>query len=449
MILINGVKISDSVHQKFKEDFPVYQQIVGEEEEDNDISMSQIIHHQAVLFNLVISKDPIEFLTGLLVKGSPIHVFQLTEPLDYLMSEKNMAIVVKTIAGMIQYNPNLTPWIENMEDLSSLEKLSLENIHQKYVGTRSTVSAWDIISDGKYRFSDNIWILIKIALFKYKVVRTFGLSHVSLFCLDDLTLSEKPQCILDALVRLKTMVYPTTISGRLYDDNTFDLGNCCMMYKNGNSFQGSVILDKDIGFLRHGDNGSFYSENILEHSGRYVYDAYENGCDSNRDDVICFCDLCHCRRSGGQSMFFEEDDEENDEEEETDDQSCFSRENYNHHLNLVTSRYKDYPFRIRQCKSCLLTMYQDLTNLRLRKMRYWNKILDLNLTESQIFNRKLFDLISSSRIDPLDDIYVKSVDNYEDYIQYVEPSPKILEERVQYFNEKRESMIKTINKNYY
>jgi hypothetical protein len=455
MILINGVKISDSVHKKFKEDFPVYEQILGEEEEeeeDNDICLPQIIHHQAVLFNLVISKDQIEFLTSLLVKRSPIYVFQLTEPLDYLMSEKNMAVVVKTIAGMIQYNPNLTPWIENMEDLSSLEKLSLENIHKKYTTPtyRSTVSAWDI-SDGKYRFSDNVWILIKIALFKYKVVRTFGLSHMSLFCLDALTLSEKPQCILDELVRLKTMVYPTTISGRLYDDNSFDLGNCCVTYKNGNSFHGSVILDKDIGCLRHGDNGSFYSENILEHSGRYVYDVYENGCDSNREDVVCFCDLCHCRRRG-QSMFSEdeeEDEEEEDGEEKTDDQSCFSRENYNHYLNLVTSRYKDYPFRIRHCKLCSVHMNQDLTHLRIRKVRYWDKILDLNLTESQIFNKRLFDTITTSRIDPLSDIFVKSVDNYQDYIQYVEPSPKILEERAQYFNEKREAMIETINNNYY
>lgn len=444
MILINGVKISDSVHQKFKEDFPVYQQIVGEEEEDNDISLSQIIHHQAVLFNLVISKDPIEFLTGLLVKGSPIHVFQLTEPLDYLMSEKNMAIVVKTIAGMIQYNPNLTPWIENMEDLSSLEKLSLENIHQKYVGTRSTVSAWDIITDGKYRFSDNIWILIKIALFKYKVVRTFGLSHVSLFCLNYLALSEKPQCVLDELVRSETMNYPIKISGTLYADNTFDLGNCSMEYRSGNSYQGNIIVDKDIGYLRHGDNGSFYSsDNILEHHGRYVYDFYDYGCDSNRDDVICHCDLCYCKRrsSNYESMFEEEDDDD-----EMNDDQCCSRENYNYHIQLVTSVQ---PFRIRHCEECTVGMWQHCASLRVRKMRYWNKILDLNLTESQIYNKMLFEMISKSRVDPLADIYIKSIENYQDYIQYIEPSPKIIQERARYLNEKLDTIIDTIDTEYF
>lgn len=445
MITINGVKISDSVHQKFKEDFPVYREIIGEEEEEkeeyNDISLPQIIHHQAVLFNLVISKAQIQFLTNLLKSGTPTNVFQLTEPLDYLMSEKNMAVVVKTIAEIIKCNPNTTNYIENMEDLSSLEKLSLESIHEKY-RSRSSISSWNHISS--YRFSDNVWIMIKIALFKYKIVRTFGLSHVNLYCLNYLALSEKPQCVLDELVRSETINYPIKISGTLHADNTFDLGNCSMEYRNGNSYQGNIIVDKDIGYLRHGDNGSFYSsDNILEHHGRYVYDFYDYGCDSNRDDVICHCDLCFCKRraSNYESMFEEEEEEDDD-----DDQACCSRENYNYHIPLVTSVE---PFRIRHCEECTVGMWQHCANLRVRKMRYWNKILDLNLTESQIYNKMLFEMISKSHVDPLADIYIKSIENYQDYFQYIEPSPKIIQERARYLNEKLDTIIDTIDREYF
>ena len=455
MIEVNGIKIPDSVHQKFKEDFRVYREMIGEEDDekmDCEVLLPQIIQDQAVLTNLVLSKNPTRFLMYLTVtSGSPLNVFELTEPLDYLMSEKNMTIVTNTIVGMIKFNPSLTSWIENMGELSSMEKLSLKNIHKTHIDQDNVYFDRCIIpnvADFKYRFSENVWILIKVGLFKYKVIRTFGLSHISMNDVNDLILSEKPQSILDELIRAKTLVYPTKISG-LYraDNNTFELDNGSIYYKNGNRYHGNIMIDKDIGYLRHGYMGYFYSEDILEHSGRYIYDICDYDCENNRDDDVCYCDLCHCRRTAHESMFEEEDLD--GEEERKIDQECCSRENYNNFIRLDTS-LKNFPsFGIVHCSECLIHMTRDNSDFRIRKSRYWSKMLDLNLTESQIFNEKVFDLISKSRIDPLAEISIKSIENYEDYVRYIEPSPKILEERAQYFNEKRTELIQTIDRNYF
>jgi hypothetical protein len=246
--------------------------------------------------HLSISTSPINtYLTNLPLKD----LYDLIEVLNFMFS-RSFSFARKAIVEIFDYNSQVVEGIENwLEEQPSVvherEKHFLEwgmtLIQDRPI---NTIPAYP------YRFTDEVWVMIKIEMFAYHIVKTLGGTFMSVgalavFCrLEPKTDFER--FMVTNQTRFVTKMEMIEDDGqRLSQFNEFSLKFCKLTYSDGCTYEGGVYIHPIGGPLRHG-NGTLYEAseiegtgNVLIQEGKWLFDELHR-----EKNQRCPCRLCHC-----------------------------------------------------------------------------------------------------------------------------------------------------------
>lgn len=248
-----------------------------------EMSLERI--HQHLLIEPVSKSDIITFLLTLSIKD----LYEFTEALNFMLS-KSLTFAISTIVLLItKSNPRLFFGIVNYLEEKQKFNTELRRHEEDYIH-------WKLSSSNKdepftFRFTDGVWILLKIELFAYTVVMTAGCSFAStemfgvLSRLEPKTPSEVQMMNYPRIVTKLEVMNDGKFLGEFY---TFSLKECRMTYTNGIIYQGDVFFHPIAGPIRHGVGSCYDGETVIE-GGTYIFDEMHKTFVEE-----CECNLCNC-----------------------------------------------------------------------------------------------------------------------------------------------------------
>jgi hypothetical protein len=246
--------------------------------------------------------DMIKFLLTLSVKD----LYGFTEILNFILS-KSLTFAISTIDFCFKQNTKLLEGIINYSEEKNQMDTALRRHQEDFI---NWVTAGNEIDNNyepcRFRFTDEIWILLKIGFFCYTVVKTAGCVFVStekfaVFSrLEPKTPSEMQML---NYPRFVTKVELENQQKILTDHYGFSLNYCRITYNDGSAYRGSVLIHPIAGFIRHGD-GCFYHGDTILQEGKFIFDTLHK---SIFDEEDCECKLCNCYNMG--QAFPDEDDD--------------------------------------------------------------------------------------------------------------------------------------------
>lgn len=400
---INGQEITSDVHERLKQDCRFYM-----EQCDDGITDVYIDVSPDNLANLIqyveIPEDDRNFMFML---KKPLHeIFNLMELLHYMMSREMKLYMIQCLRCIVEDNPTIMDSIHN--EFHFFEREYIEKL--KKASSMSGVSV--VFAPCAYRFKQDLWIDIKVVIFKICIVRCLGFLYLHVGNMNTLHLMEPQNEIQRRMLSRSKVLVPKRIEyvDALAYGDAINMLNCTIQYTNGCRYMGAVRIDEVFGFQRHG-RGSFYSnDNIdsLESDGRYLFNRIHYGCICVNDrDIMCDCTYCNCYN------FHNEE-----EEEERDSDRC----NFSYDKEEILQWIgEDYDFTSDEsiCSECKSEMYNERVDHHRRQMELWNRIFDLGLGESELKNSHLHEILYEEIQEHQtygDFVEVKTFDDYMKYI---------------------------------
>ena len=278
-------------------------------------------------------------------------LYDLIEVLNFFMS-KSFPLMVKVFGDIVEFNPCVVDRIENwLEERTSCVLHEMEEKFLRWTLTLSYDLPRNTIPAYPYRFTDAVWIMLKIEMYAYHLVTTLGGTFLATGAMAILRRLEPRTDFERQMVtnqtRFVTKMVMMEENGRLTE-----LKYCKLTYSDGCTYKGGVYIHPIGGPLRHG-YGTIYEardessddEGIVIQEGKWLLNEFH--CENN---VVCPCPLCNCGDDD------EDEDEDEDEDDETDDDDlkcCFhiDRKEWNLYLD-DEQEIPDYPY----CTACSIAL---------------------------------------------------------------------------------------------
>lgn len=406
---INGQEITSDVHERLKQDCRFYMEQCG----DSNNTEVYIDVNPDDLANLIqyveIPEDDRNFM--FILKKSLLEIFNLMELLHYMMSREMNLYLIQCLRCIIEDNPTIMDSINN--EFHFFEREYIEKL-KKTSSMSGGVSV--VFAPCAYRFKQDLWVDIKVVVFKICIVRCLGFSYLHVGNMNTLHLMEPQNEIQRRMLSRSKVLVPKRIE--YVDDVEFgdaiNLLNCTIEYTNGCRYMGAVRIDEVFGFQRHG-LGKFYSNDdydSLESDGRYLFNCIHYGCIcANERDVMCDCAYCICYNYHNE-----------EEEEERDSDRC----NFSYEKEAILLWIgEDYDFTEdeRICSECRNEMYNERADHHRRQVELWNRIFELGLVDrlldSELKNSYLHEMLYEGIQEHQkfgDFVEIKTFDDYMKYI---------------------------------
>jgi len=246
--------------------------------------------------------------------------YDLIEVLNFFMS-RSFPLTVKVFGDISEINPGVVDRIENW--LEERTSSVLHDMEEKFLNWSLTLPCdlpRNTVPSYPYRFTDAVWIMLKIEMCAYRLVRTLGATFLATGAMAILRRLEPRTDFERQMVtnqtRFVTKIEMMEEEGRLTEYDEFCLKYCKLTYSDNCTYEGGVYIHPIGGPLRHG-YGTIYEaqdenspdEGIVIQDGKWLLNEFH--CEIN---VVCPCALCNC-----------EEDEDEDEDEDKDDymKCCF------------------------------------------------------------------------------------------------------------------------------
>jgi len=276
-----------------------------------EVTLEKIYDH------LLSQKSPVKtYLWALPLKD----FYDLIEVLNFFMS-KSFPLTAKVFGDIVEINPGVVDKIDNWLEERTFSVL--HDMEEKFLNWSLTLSCdlpRNTVLSYPYRFTEAVWIMLKIEMFAYHLVRTLGATFLATGAMAILrrlaprTDFERQMVTNQNFVTKIEMVEE---KGRLTEFNEFCLKYCKLTYSDNCTYEGGVYIHPIGGPLRHG-YGTIYEaqdenspdEGIIIQDGKWLLNEFH--CEIN---VVCPCALCNC----------DDDDEDEEDEDEDDDymKCCF------------------------------------------------------------------------------------------------------------------------------
>lgn len=279
-------------------------------------------------------------------------LYDLIEVLNFFMS-RSFPLTVQVFRDIADFNPGVVNRIENwLEERTSCVLHDMEAKFLEWTLTLSYDLPLNTIPAFPYRFTDAVWVMLKIEMFAYRLVTTLSGSFLTTGAIGFLRRLEPRTDFEKQIVtnqsRFVTKMEMIDEEGRLTEFNEFCLKYCKLTYSDGCTYKGGVYIHRIGGPLRHGygtiyeaqDESSSDDEGIVIQNGKWLLNEFH--CEMN---VVCPCPLCNC----------DESEDEDSAESETEDylKCCFhiSRKEWNIYLD-DEQEIPDYPY----CTACSIAL---------------------------------------------------------------------------------------------
>lgn len=437
---INEVPISETAHKVLLEDSEFYATQCEHEDYKDVIIPLTSPSSSSALENVLKYIEDKQFLfrcikayrylqTEFVFQVELIELYKMIELLDLLMSKTLKTNLIRVLGDIVACHPFILEPIQN--DLLFFEKEYLLR------GTRhrGMIIKKDGLNPCEYRFNDDLWIEIKVGIFNSTILRSVGCSYIQVGLMTTV-FRLPPQTELEIKVHeLKS--YKLVIDRIEYYYHSFggkrmNMRDCQVFYTNGSMYHGSLRFDTVLGFQRHGF-GKFYSTShldSLERSGFYLYDAPYNECVSGVAGVEyeCECKFCNCLNFGiaVEGMDDDDFDEEDHDADDIDECRCFfNAYKTNCFQDLSETNFGHLDSTLTMCPDCKDVVLDHLRTLHVARINVWSRVCNLPEPEPD-FEREVGVVLMkmTSGIDHFwKDCYLKDVNTYEDYIQYVLSNP--------------------------
>ena len=354
MPTINGRPIREGVHELLVDDSDLYHNqtesggsevFIGRDLGETFFTFVDVVavardHHTrhvnkyATVYQLMVweNNSPIQtFLSTLSLRD----LYELTELLNFIMS-KSIVFTEKRIEDLIMSNPFILAGIGNYLEDRQKPPTVLSRHEERYIQWAYGFLITTPEGGGEvynFRFTDGVWILLKIRLFSYSVNTTMGCSFLSMgvfALLSRLEAKTDAETMMLNYPEIVTKVEMMNENMRQADHDVFSFMNCRLTYTNGSTYEGQVVIHPIVGPVRQGHGRRIGADNVIFEEGKYILDEIHSLIQA--DD--CECQLCEC--------------EDFDEEEEH--LIClfsFEREDWDFSVDLNTSNMK-FPY----CEAC-------------------------------------------------------------------------------------------------
>lgn len=439
---INGVIISDKAHSQIKEDCEFYASQCDNDDDDTDIILP--INSPSVLENVlkfVDNNDSFPMIrdkTTTVLKVNLRDFYDMLELLHLMMSKNLKTSLISMLSSLVASHCYILNGIQN--EFEFFEKAYLVNLESQ--------EEEEGITTCEYRFTDDLWIDIKIMIFDLKITRCLGCSYVQVNTMTTLFRLE-PKTELESRVRdLKS--YQLVIGRIEYitdrPEKRIDLLDCRVYYTNGSMYRGSLRFDIDLGFQRHGA-GIFYTTcdtDSEERDGLYLYNKPCNECSGDEE-----CDCCFCTCENYRIRFEEDEDEDNEEdedeedEEEMDERKCFFNCSRNACLRVLNWEDIEKESTL-YCRNCKITVLKHINDLYVSRNKVLSILSDFDLPNFLLRWRTKFDQKLNNQLKTLasemdhfwEGCSLKTIKTYEDYMHYILVNPKRVSESNDIFHQK-------------
>jgi hypothetical protein len=441
---INGIPISAKAHSALKHDCVFYAtQCENDDSVDVIVPLGSSFSSSVLenVFKLAEDDDCFPFKktkSAFVLEIELREFYDMLEILHLLMSKNLKAHAISWLSSLVACHPYVFGEIQN----------KLEFFEKAYLAQPPKNHGATILKEGihacEYRFTEDLWIDMKIIIFDLTITRSLGCGYIQVNTMKTLFRLE-PQTELEIRVRdLKS--YKLVIERIEYDaecwEKRMNLLNCRVYYTNGSMYHGGLRFDKDLGFQRHGV-GKFYSTchtDSEERHCRYLYDKAIDDC-FNHEDMDCDCSFCTCDsyRIGCEDL---------DDDEKIDQRRCFfnyEKSNCFQHLN---GKEDD---SLLSCKDCNEICLEHINSLYVSR----NKVLGI-LCRFELpklwrvgYDEQMNDVLTKT-LAGMDhfwtDSSVKSIATYEDYMNYILVNPKRVSECNAIFHQKVQNVQKVIER---
>jgi hypothetical protein len=392
---INGQEITADVHDKLKEDCQFYmEQCV---DGDTYIYLNVPPNDLANLIQYVEIPENDRNLQ-FIVKKPMVVLFDMLELLHYMMSTKMKHNLMESLKSIVEENPTILDSIKN--EFNFFEREYIEKLKASSITSGVSV----VFAPYPYHFKDDLWIDIKVVLFKICIVRCLGFLYLHVGDTNTLYLMEPQNEIQRRMLSRSNMLIPRHIeyANELAFGDTINMSNCRLNYRNESChYRGAVRIDEVLGFQRHG-MGKFCAYDTLESEGRYLFNHVDFACIwANERDIMCDCTYCS-----------------HDEDEEDVGNICNFHYDRSDIIQWMDEEH-DFTSDERLCHDCRSEMYNDKRKNQERQVEMWNRLFDLDLTDLDKGNSYLHEILYEEiqEFQPYGDfVEIKTFDNYVKYI---------------------------------
>ena len=288
---------------------------------------------------LILQRTPVKtYLETLPLKD----LYDLIEVLNFFMSE-SFVFAVKAFRENMLANTRVVDGIANwLEERSPSILHVMEEEFLQWTSELCGVSNDTKIPAYPYRFTDEVWIMLKIEMFEYRLLKTLGGTFIGIGLMSIFRRVE-PRTDFERLVttqdRFVTEIAMMEEGQRLTEFNEFCLKLCKLTYSDGCTYEGGVYIHPIGGALRHG-HGTLYEAHgrVIIQEGTWLFDGLH--CEIN---VVCPCPLCNC------------EDEDADDEDDYGFSSdymkcCFNKDKKEWNIVLDDDDHEINEYRY--CSSC-------------------------------------------------------------------------------------------------
>jgi len=392
---INGQEITADVHNKLKEDCRFYMEQCVDGHTDIYLNVSP-----SGLANLIqyvaIPEDDYDRNLQFILKKPLVVLFDMLELLHYMMSTQMKYHLMLSLKEIAQENPAILDGIKNefyFFEREYIEKLKASSITSV------------VFVPYPYHFKDDLWIDIKVVLFKICIVRCLGFLYLHVGDTNTLYLMEPQNEIQRRMLSRSNMLIPRHIeyANELAFGDAINMSNCKLNYTNESChYRGAIRIDEVLGFQRHGI-GNFYAHNTLEAEGRYLFNRIDYTCIwANERDILCDCTYCS------------HDDDEEDVE---------NRCNFHHDRSDIIQwmdEEHDFTSDERLCDDCRSEMYENKRSHQQRQVEMFSRIFDLDLTAFDMRNSFLHEILYEEiqTFQAYGDFV--EIKTFDDYIKYID-----------------------------
>jgi hypothetical protein len=392
---INGQEITADVHDTLKEDCQFYmEQCV---DGDTYIYLNVPPNDLANLIQYVEIPENDRNLQ-FIVKKPMVVLFDMLELLHYMMSTKMKHNLMESLKSIVEENPTILDSIKN--EFNFFEREYIEKLKASSITSGVSV----VFAPYPYHFKDDLWIDIKVVLFKICIVRCLGFLYLHVGDTNTLYLMEPQNEIQRRMLSRSNMLIPRHIeyANELAFGDTINMSNCRLNYTNESChYRGAVRIDEVLGFQRHG-MGKFCAYDTLESEGRYLFNHVDFACIwANERDIMCDCTYCS-----------------HDEDEEDVGNICNFHYDRSDIIQWMDEEH-DFTSDERLCHDCRSEMYNDKRKNQERQVEMWNRLFDLDLTDLDKGNSYLHEILYEEiqEFQPYGDfVEIKTFDNYVKYI---------------------------------
>ena len=397
--------------------------------------------------------------------------YKFIEFLDQI-SSKSLSAVIEVLAQEIRCDGNKEVFmaLENYLDEQAMEPTVL-SLHEKaYLEKEWPYQKSPYLSPIKYRFDDNVYILLKIKVFEYTLLTSKNarwlISGSRFNRLESSTKLERSvqdfetlvgrcvKCVdspnakyVEAFDMLNTEIHYFNDQEDEEDSGGEDDDDSC--YTNvsvdfdsrrvdggGNFYyEGATKFDKLTGFQQHG-RGEMVEYPIdarnrpleVNRSGIYISNTFFCECECPRSTQC----ICRCHRKVGEASSDDSDDDDTDDEDDDDD---YERCAFNRNKREMCTHMESQTMSLRYCQPC--AEYLDAIEDNGYYHRLFKVVTGVDFTGEDSEMMALFDKMNPHTT------LVRQIETFEDYVQLLKPS----EHWIRQLDERLEDIIRLIKNN--